>query len=114
MSLYTTSFIVHDKSSKIIPLSVGTWHCVSEIISISPSNKYSVSFKINPFDIVIEALKILEKKCFAYAALDKGDLPENVKLQPTNNIRGLFIYLNRIIAIKVAWIINPIPISFKL
>lgn len=47
----------------------------------------------NPFDIVIEALKILEKKCFAYAALDKGDLPENVKLQPTKKeARGFDIY----------------------
>ena len=47
----------------------------------------------DPFDIVVEALKVLERKCYAYAALDKGDLPENVKLQPTKKeARGFDIY----------------------
>jgi DNA-directed RNA polymerase subunit L len=47
----------------------------------------------NPFDIVIEALKVIEQKCFLYAALDKGDLPENVKIQPTKKeARGFDIY----------------------
>jgi len=47
----------------------------------------------DPYDIVIEALKVLERKCHAYAALDKGDLPENVKLQPTKKeARGFDIY----------------------
>ena len=47
----------------------------------------------NPFDIIIEALKVVEHKCHAYAALDKGDLPENVKIQPTKKeARGFDIY----------------------
>ena len=47
----------------------------------------------NPLDIVIEALKVIEQKCFVYAALDKGDLPENVKIQPTKKeARGFDVY----------------------
>ena len=47
----------------------------------------------NPLDIVIEALKVIEQKCFLYAALDKGDLPENVKIQPTKKeARGFDVY----------------------
>lgn len=47
----------------------------------------------NPLDIVIEGLKVIEQKCFLYAALDKGDLPENVKIQPTKKeARGFDVY----------------------
>uniref|UniRef100_A0A6C0D7Q0 DNA-directed RNA polymerase RpoA/D/Rpb3-type domain-containing protein n=1 Tax=viral metagenome TaxID=1070528 RepID=A0A6C0D7Q0_9ZZZZ len=47
----------------------------------------------NPLDIVIEALKVIEQKCFVYAALDKGDIPENIKIQPTKKeARGFDIY----------------------
>ena len=47
----------------------------------------------NPIDIVIEALKIIENKCHIYAAVDKGDLPENIKIQPTKKeARGFDIY----------------------
>jgi DNA-directed RNA polymerase subunit L len=47
----------------------------------------------NPLDIVIEALKVIEQKCFIYAALDKGDLPENITIQPTKKeARGFDIY----------------------
>jgi DNA-directed RNA polymerase II subunit RPB3 len=47
----------------------------------------------DPFDIVIEGLKAIERKCSKYAALDKGDLPDNVKIQPTKKeARGFDIY----------------------
>jgi DNA-directed RNA polymerase subunit L len=47
----------------------------------------------NPLDIVIEALKVIEQKCFLYAALDKGDLPTNITIQPTKKeARGFDIY----------------------
>jgi len=47
----------------------------------------------NPFDIIIEALKVIERKCHAYAGLDKGELPDNVKIQPTKKeARGFDIY----------------------
>ena len=47
----------------------------------------------NPLDIVIEALKVIEQKCFIYAALDKGDLPTNITIQPTKKeARGFDIY----------------------
>lgn len=47
----------------------------------------------DPLDIVIEALKVIEQKCFLYAAVDKGDLPENIKIQPTKKeARGFDIY----------------------
>jgi len=47
----------------------------------------------DPFDILIEGLKRSEQKCHAYSALDKGDLPTNVKIQPTKKeARGFDIY----------------------
>jgi DNA-directed RNA polymerase subunit L/DNA-directed RNA polymerase alpha subunit len=47
----------------------------------------------DPFDIVVEALKAIERKCAKYAALDKGELPENIKIQPTKKeARGFDIY----------------------
>lgn len=47
----------------------------------------------DPFDIVIEALRAIERKCSKYAALDKGDLPDNIKIQPTKKeARGFDIY----------------------
>ena len=47
----------------------------------------------DPFDIVIEALKSIERKCSKYAALDKGELPDNIKIQPTKKeARGFDIY----------------------
>ena len=47
----------------------------------------------DPFNIIIQALKVIEQKCFLYAALDKGDLPENVKIQPTKKeARGFDVY----------------------
>jgi DNA-directed RNA polymerase subunit L len=46
----------------------------------------------DPFDILIEALRVIEKKCYIYAAIDK-DIPENVKIQPTKKeARGFDIY----------------------
>jgi len=46
-----------------------------------------------PLDIIIEALKVLEHKCHAYAAVDKGTLPENIKIQPTKKeARGFDVY----------------------
>ena len=45
-----------------------------------------------PFDIVIEALKVLEKKCFNYVGFDTN-LPKNVKIQPTKkDAAGFDIY----------------------
>ena len=45
-----------------------------------------------PIDIVIEALKALEKKCYAYTSVDK-ELPENVKIQSTKKeAQGFDIY----------------------
>jgi DNA-directed RNA polymerase subunit L/DNA-directed RNA polymerase alpha subunit len=47
----------------------------------------------DPFDIVIEAIKAIERKCSKYAAIDKGDLPDNIKIQPTKKeARGFDIY----------------------
>ena len=47
----------------------------------------------DPMDIVIEALKVIETNCFVYAAVDKGDLPDNMKIQPTKKeARGFYIY----------------------
>lgn len=47
----------------------------------------------DPFEIVIEALKAIEGKCLKYAALDKNELPDNVKIQPTKKeARGFDIY----------------------
>ena len=47
----------------------------------------------DPFDIVIQAIKSIEKKCSKYAALDKGELPDNVKFQPTKKeARGFDVY----------------------
>lgn len=49
----------------------------------------------SPFDIVIEALKVLEKKCNYYATLDK-ELPENVKIQPTKKeAKGFDVYFQK-------------------
>jgi DNA-directed RNA polymerase subunit L len=60
---------------------------------------YSFDFTIesvgvyNPYDIVKEAIKVCEEKCFAYAGLDKGSLPENIKIQPTKKeSKGYDIY----------------------
>ena len=50
----------------------------------------------DPFDILIEGIKIIERKCAMYAALDKGDLPDNVKIQPTKKeARGFDIYFQK-------------------
>jgi DNA-directed RNA polymerase I and III subunit RPAC1 len=47
----------------------------------------------DPFDIVIEAIKAIERKCSKYIAIDKGDLPDNIKIQPTKKeARGFDIY----------------------
>jgi DNA-directed RNA polymerase subunit L len=60
---------------------------------------YSFDFTIesvgvySPFDIVKEAIKVCEEKCFAYIGLDKGSLPENIKIQPTKKeAKGYDIY----------------------
>jgi len=60
---------------------------------------YSFDFSIesvgtyDPYDIVKEAIKVSEQKCFAYAAIDKGTLPENIKIQPTKKeAKGYDIY----------------------
>jgi DNA-directed RNA polymerase I and III subunit RPAC1 len=46
----------------------------------------------DPMDILIESLRVIEKKCYAYAAVDK-EVPENVKIQPTKKeARGFDIY----------------------
>jgi DNA-directed RNA polymerase I and III subunit RPAC1 len=47
----------------------------------------------SPYDIVADALRILVKRCYAYAAIDKGDLPDSVKIQPTKKeAKGYDIY----------------------
>ena len=47
---------------------------------------------LDPYKIVTEALKVLEKKCFAYSAIHTK-IPENVKIQPTKKeARGFDIY----------------------
>jgi len=47
----------------------------------------------NPYDIVADALRILVKRCYAYGAIDKGDLPDNIKIQPTKKeAKGYDIY----------------------
>lgn len=47
----------------------------------------------SPYDIVADALRILVKRCYAYAAVDKGDLPDNIKIQPTKKeAKGYDIY----------------------
>ena len=47
-------------------------------------------------DILIESIKVAELKCFNYAAFDKGDLPENVTLQPTKKeARGFDLYFQK-------------------
>jgi len=49
----------------------------------------------SPFDIVIEALKVLEKKCNYYATLDQ-ELPANVKIQPTKKeAKGFDVYFQK-------------------
>ena len=49
----------------------------------------------DPYDILIESLRVIEKKCYMYAAIDK-DLPENVKIQPTKKeARGFDIYFQK-------------------
>lgn len=60
---------------------------------------YSFDFSIesigvyDPYDIVLEGIKVCEQKCFAYATIDKGTLPENIKLQPTKKeAKGFDIY----------------------
>ena len=60
---------------------------------------YSFDFTIesvgvyNPYDIVKEAIKVCEEKCFTYTGLDKGTLPENIKIQPTKKeAKGYDIY----------------------
>ena len=60
---------------------------------------YSFDFTIesvgvyNPYDIVKEAIKVCEEKCFTYSGLDKGSLPENIKIQPTKKeAKGYDIY----------------------
>ena len=46
----------------------------------------------DPIDILIESLRVIEKKCYLYVAIDK-DIPDNVKLQPTKKeARGFDIY----------------------
>lgn len=60
---------------------------------------YSFDFTIesvgvySPYDIVKEAIKVCEEKCFTYAGLDKGTLPDNIKIQPTKKeSKGYDIY----------------------
>jgi DNA-directed RNA polymerase I and III subunit RPAC1 len=60
---------------------------------------YSFDFTIesvgvySPYDIVKEAIKVCEEKCFTYSGLDKGSLPENIKIQPTKKeAKGYDIY----------------------
>ena len=60
---------------------------------------YSFDFTIesvgvySPYDIVKEAIKVCEEKCFTYSGLDKGTLPENIKIQPTKKeAKGYDIY----------------------
>lgn len=60
---------------------------------------YSFDFTIesvgvySPYDIVKEAIKVCEEKCFTYAGLDKGTLPNNIKIQPTKKeSKGYDIY----------------------
>jgi len=60
---------------------------------------YSFDFTIesvgvySPYDIVKEAIKVCEEKCFTYAGIDKGTLPENIKIQPTKKeSKGYDIY----------------------
>ena len=37
----------------------------------------------DPYDIVMEGIKVCEQKCNIYAGVDKGTLPDNIKIQPT-------------------------------
>jgi len=60
---------------------------------------YSFDFTIesvgvySPYDIVKEAIKVCEEKCFSYAGVDKGTLPDNIKIQPTKKeSKGYDIY----------------------
>ena len=47
----------------------------------------------DPFDIVMEGIKVCEQKCNLYATVDKGTLPDNIKIQPTKKeARGFDIY----------------------
>lgn len=50
----------------------------------------------DPYDIVIEALKVIVQKCNKYVAIDKGDLPDSVNIQPTKKAaRGFDIYFQK-------------------
>lgn len=47
----------------------------------------------DPYDIVMEGIRICEQKCNLYAGVDKGTLPENIKIQPTKKeAKGFDIY----------------------
>jgi len=50
----------------------------------------------DPFDIVMEGIKVCEQKCNLYATVDKGTLPDNIKIQPTKKeARGFDIYFQQ-------------------
>jgi len=60
---------------------------------------YSFDFMIetvgvfDPYDIVMEAIKVCEQKCLLYSTVDKGTLPDNIKIQPTKKeAKGFDIY----------------------
>jgi len=60
---------------------------------------YSFDFSVesigvyDPYIIVLEGIKVCEQKCLGYATIDRGTLPENIKIQPTKKeAKGFDIY----------------------